>query len=161
MPPCSIPEPYDGILEAGEAFIATSAEDSTVRLWDVRDGGITATTGPSSSSGPSSSPSQSSPRVAMCLCRCFEGMPVSSVVFGKGDANLLYCSAGGKVGGPQSLEKSDELDFSAHIKTTRARCYLCTYLDAHTRLCHVFYRHSNQDSNLLLRDTLRTVLLSL
>eukprot|EP00903_Cladosiphon_okamuranus_P011662 g10969.t2 len=69
--------------KAGHALVATSAEDSTVRLWDLRDGGAT---------GPSSSP-----RVTTCLCRCFGGEAVSSVVFGVSDANRLYCSAGGKV----------------------------------------------------------------
>lgn len=69
--------------------MATSAEDSTVRLWDLRDGGV-------ATRGSGSSPS--SPRVATCLCRCFGGEAVTSVVFGAGDVNRLYCSAGGKVG---------------------------------------------------------------
>ena len=64
-------------------MVATGAEDSTVRLWDLRDGGATG--------------SGSSSRVAHCLCRCFDGEAVASVVFGAGGANRLYCSAGGKV----------------------------------------------------------------
>lgn len=63
------------------ALIATGAEDSTVRLWDLREGrGATG-----------------SPSVAMCLCRCFDGEAVASVVFAPGDGNRLYCSAGAKV----------------------------------------------------------------
>lgn len=75
-------------MKAGDALVATSAEDSTVRLWDLRDGGIAGI----------GSGSSSSPRVVTCLCRCFGGEAVSSVVFGAGDASRLYCSAGGKVG---------------------------------------------------------------
>ncbi|CAN0466898.1 unnamed protein product, partial [Ectocarpus sp. 8 AP-2014] len=70
-------------------LVATGAEDSTVRLWDLRDG---ATAKPPAGSG-----TTSSPRVAMCLCRCFGGEAVSSVVFGAHGAHHLYCSAGGKV----------------------------------------------------------------
>jgi len=82
--------------EMGEALIATSAEDSTVRLWDLRDGSTRATAS-TRSGGSGSSSSSSSPRVATCVCRCFGGEAVSSVVFGAGSADRLYCSAGGKV----------------------------------------------------------------
>lgn len=80
------PEP-----KAGAAVVATGAEDSTVRLWDLRDGDGAAAAGSSSSSSSSSS------RVAHCLCRCFGGEAVTSVVFGAGGASSLFCSAGGKV----------------------------------------------------------------
>ncbi|CAM9836745.1 unnamed protein product [Ascophyllum nodosum] len=60
-----------------QAVVATGAEDSTVRLWDLR--------------------ATASSRVALCLCRCFDGEAVTSVVFRPGDANRIYCSAGGKV----------------------------------------------------------------
>lgn len=77
------------ISQAAEALVATGAEDSTVRLWDLRDGATART--------PAGSGTTSSPRVAMCLCRCFGGEAVSSVVFGADGAHHLYCSAGGKV----------------------------------------------------------------
>lgn len=94
-------------MKAGEALVATSAEDSTVRLWDLRDGGLA-----SSGSGPSSS----SPRVVTCLCRCFGGEAVSSVVFGAGDANRLYCSAGGKVGVVRTSDECCCLPKSRSVK---------------------------------------------
>ena len=83
--------------KAGEALVATSAEDSTVRLWDLRDGGA---------AGGGFGPSSSSPRVATCLCRCFDGEAVSSVVFGAGGTNRLYCSAGGKVAEEKSASNT-------------------------------------------------------
>lgn len=66
--------------KVGEALVATGAEDSTVRLWDLRGAAA-----------------EGSSRVARCLCRCFDGEAVTSVVFAAGSANTLYCSAGGKV----------------------------------------------------------------
>ena len=64
-------------------MVATGAEDSTVRLWDLRGGDGAA--------------AARSSRVAHCLCRCFGGEAVTSVVFGAGGASRLFCSAGGKV----------------------------------------------------------------
>eukprot|EP00752_Nemacystus_decipiens_P002080 g1991.t1 len=148
--------------KAGEALVATSAEDSTVRLWDLRDGG-----GAGSGQGQLSS----SPRVATCLCRCFGGEAVSSVVFGAGDANRLYCSAGGKVlefdlrscGGDRALlvtsstavfdDGEDEVnelavhpngdyvaaaDDSGVVKvySTRTRRMEKSLRNAHTNICH-------------------------
>ncbi|CAM9361350.1 unnamed protein product [Ectocarpus fasciculatus] len=149
--------------KAAEALVATGAEDSTVRLWDLRDG---ATTRPSTGSGRTSSP-----QVAMCLCRCFGGEAVSSVVFGADGAHHLYCSAGGKVlefdlrssGGSRALlmtsptevfddgkEEVNELavhpkgdylaaaDDSGIVKVynTRTRRVDKTLRNAHTNICH-------------------------
>ncbi|CAM9549411.1 unnamed protein product [Scytosiphon promiscuus] len=152
--------------KAGEALVATSAEDSTVRLWDLRDGGTAAAAAARGESG-----SSSSPRVAMCLCRCFGGEAVSSVVFGAGGATRLYCSAGGKVlefdlrtsGGSRALlmtsptavfddaeEEVNELavhpkghylaaaDDSGVVKVynTRTRRVDKTLRNTHTSICH-------------------------
>ncbi|CAM9175197.1 unnamed protein product [Ectocarpus sp. 12 AP-2014] len=149
--------------KAAEALVATGAEDSTVRLWDLRDGATART--------PAGSGTTSSPRVAMCLCRCFGGEAVSSVVFGADGAHHLYCSAGGKVlefdlrssGGSRALlmtsptevfddgeEEVNELavhpkgdylaaaDDSGTVKvyTTRTRRVDKTLRNAHTNICH-------------------------
>ncbi|CAM9878611.1 unnamed protein product [Ectocarpus sp. 6 AP-2014] len=149
--------------KAAEALVATGAEDSTVRLWDLRDGATAST--------PAGSGTTSSPRVAMCLCRCFGGEAVSSVVFGADGAHHLYCSAGGKVlefdlrssGGSRALlmtsptevfddgeEEVNELavhpkgdylaaaDDSGTVKvyTTRTRRVDKTLRSAHTNICH-------------------------
>ncbi|CAM9101851.1 unnamed protein product, partial [Phaeothamnion confervicola] len=61
----------------GEFMIATGSEDSTVRIWDPRisDRG----------------------RTARCLCRCFGGRPVTSVVFVHRDPQRILASAGHEV----------------------------------------------------------------
>lgn len=63
--------------KSGETVVATGAEDSTVRLWDLR--------------------AKPSSRVTKCLCRCFDGEAITSIVFRPGDSNRLFCSAGSKV----------------------------------------------------------------
>lgn len=68
-------------LKAGDVLVATGAEDSTVRLWDLRN---------------KSNEEALSWTVTSCLCRCFDGEPVASVVFSPDAGDRLYCSAGGK-----------------------------------------------------------------
>lgn len=87
-------------VQAGEALVATGAEDSTVRLWELLDVPEAPSAQPTSSpSGPPPS-STSAPiksRILLCICRCFNGEAVTSVVFGPGGCDRLYCSAGSKV----------------------------------------------------------------
>lgn len=84
-------------MQAGEALVATGAEDSTVRLWELLDVPEAPSPQPTPGLPPSSSWAPSKSRILLCICRCFDGEAVTSVVFGPGGCDRLYCSAGSKV----------------------------------------------------------------
>ncbi|CAM9694713.1 unnamed protein product, partial [Choristocarpus tenellus] len=58
-------------------LVASGADDSTVKLWDLR--------------------SPDSARTVLCICKCFDNQPVTSVAFSPVDGEHLFCTAGGKV----------------------------------------------------------------